>query len=45
MLAFEGHTAETAVYLDGVELKNGADDFFRAFPDRETRFTDSLWSI
>jgi predicted acetyltransferase len=45
MLAFEGHTAQTAVYLDGVELKNGADDFFRAFPHRVTRFTDSLWSI
>ncbi len=45
LLAGEGHTAETAVYIDGVELKNGADDFFRAFPHRQTRFTDSFWSI
>lgn len=45
LLAGEGHTAETAVYIDGVELKNSADDFFRAFPHRATRFTDSFWSI
>ena len=45
LLAGEGHTAETAVYIDGVELKNNADDFFRAFPHRPTRFTDSFWSI
>lgn len=44
LLAGEGHTAETAVYIDGVVLKNNADDFFRAFPHRVTRFTDSLWS-
>lgn len=45
LLAGEGHTSQTAVYIDGVELKNGADDFFRAFPYRATRFTDSSWSI
>lgn len=45
LLAGEGHTAETAIYIDGVELKNNADDFFRAFPHRPTRFTDSFWSI
>lgn len=45
LLAGEGHTAQTAVYIDGVELKNNADDFFRAFPHRATRFTDSFWSI
>jgi predicted acetyltransferase len=45
LLAGEGHTAETAVYIDGVELKNNADDFFRAFPHRATRFIDSFWSI
>ena len=45
LLAGEGHTAETAVYIDGIELKNNADDFFRAFPHRATRFTDSFWSI
>lgn len=45
LLAGEGHTAHTAVYIDGVELKHGADDFFRAFPHRATRFTDSFWSI
>ena len=45
LLAGEGHTAHTAVYIDGVELKNDADNFFRAFPHRATRFTDSFWSI
>lgn len=45
LLAGEGHTAQTAVYIDGVELKNDADDFFRAFPHRATRFVDSFWSI
>lgn len=45
LLAGEGHTAQTSVYIDGVELRNGADDFFRAFPHRATRFTDSCWSI
>ena len=45
LLAGEGHTSQTAVYIDGVELKNNAEDFFRAFPHRPTRFTDSFWSI
>ncbi len=45
LLAGEGHTAQTAVYIDGVELKTDAEDFFRAFPHRATRFTDSFWSI
>lgn len=45
LLAGEGHTTQTAVYIDGVELKNNADDFFRAFPHRATRFTDSFWSV
>ncbi len=44
MLAGEGHTAQTAVYIDGVEIKGNADDFFRAFPHRLTRFADSFWS-
>lgn len=45
LLAGEGHNAETAVYIDGVEMKNSAEDFFRAFPHRATRFVDSFWSI
>ena len=45
LLAGEGHTAQTSVYIDGVELKNNAEDFFRAFPHRATRFIDSFWSI
>ncbi len=45
LLAGEGHTARTAVYIDGVELKTNAEDFFKAFPHRQTRFTDSFWSI
>lgn len=45
LLAGEGHTSQTAVYIDGVTLKNNADDFFRAFPHRATRFTDSFWSV
>lgn len=45
LLAGEGHTAKTAVYIDGVELKNSADDFFCAFPYRPTRFTDCVWSV
>ena len=44
LLASEGHTAETAVYIDGVELKGNTDDSFRAFPHRATRFIDSFWS-
>lgn len=45
LLAGEGHTVQTAAYINGVELKCGADDLFRAFPHRPTRFTDSLWSV
>ena len=45
LLAGEGHTAETAIFLDGGELKGNAEAFFRAFPHRPTRFTDSCWSI
>ncbi len=45
LLAGEGHTAQTAIYIDGVEIKGDADDFFRAFPYRHTRFVDSSWSI
>lgn len=44
LLAGEGLNAETAVFIDGAEFKNNADDFFRAFPHRATLFTDSLWS-
>ena len=45
MLAGEGHNAQTALYIDGVEIKGNADDFFRAFPYRHTRFCDSSWSV
>lgn len=41
----EGHNSQTALFIDGVEIKGDADDFFRAFPYRHTRFTDSSWSI
>ena len=44
MLAGEGHTAQTAAYIDGVEIKGNADAFFRAFPHRQTRFIESHWS-
>ncbi len=45
MLAGEGHNSRSALYIDGVEIKGNADDFFRAFPFRQTRFCDSSWSI
>ena len=45
LLAGEGHNKDSAVFIDGVELKNDAEDFFRAFPHRITRFADSCWSI
>ncbi len=45
MLAGEGHTVQTAKYIDGVEIKGNADDFFKAFPYRHTRFADSNWSV
>lgn len=44
LLSGEGHNAQTAVYIDGVQIKGNADDFFRAFPHRPTRFVDSNWS-
>lgn len=44
LLCGEGHTAETAVYIDGVELKNDAKDFFKAFPHRPTHYADCIWS-
>lgn len=45
MLAGEGHNSQTALYINSVEIKGNADDFFRAFPHRPTRFVDSSWSI
>ncbi len=42
LLAGEGHTAQTAIFINGVELKNDADDFFKAFPRRATRFTEFI---
>lgn len=44
MLAGEGHNAQTAAYINGVNINGNADDFFRAFPHRPTRFFDSFWS-
>ena len=44
MLAGEGHTQNTAIYINGVEIKGDATDFFKAFPHRPTRFADSNWS-
>ncbi len=44
MLSGEGYNARTAVYIDGVEINGDAEDFFRAFPYRQTRFADSIWS-
>ncbi|MBQ3603823.1 MAG: GNAT family N-acetyltransferase [Clostridia bacterium] len=44
MLAGEGHNAQTASFIDGVEINGNADDFFRAFPYRATCFYDSFWS-
>lgn len=45
MLAGEGHDLQSALYIDGVEIKGNADAFFKAFPYRRTRFVDSSWSI
>ena len=44
MLSGEGYTASTAAFIDGVTINGNADDFFRAFPYRVTRFVDSKWS-
>lgn len=45
MLAGEGHNSHSAMFIDGVEINGNADDFFRAFPYRITKFDDSRWSI
>ena len=42
LLAGEGHTAETAAYINGTEIKGDARDFFKTFPLRPTRFTDGF---
>lgn len=42
LLAGEGHTAQTAVFINGVELKNNTDDFFKAFPRRATHFIEFI---
>lgn len=44
MLAGEGHTARTAIFIDGVKIKGDADAFFKAFPHRPTRFFESNFS-
>lgn len=45
LLAGEGHTKETAVFINGAELKTDANDFFKAFPHRPTRFLECIWSV
>lgn len=42
MLAGEGHTALSAAYMHGVKLNGKAEDFFKAFPHRPTRFVDDF---
>lgn len=42
LLAGEGHTSQTAIFIDGVELKNDAEDFFKAFPRRATNFIEYI---
>ena len=44
LLCGEGHTSETAIYIDGVELKTDANSFFKAFPHRPTHYADCIWS-
>lgn len=44
ILAGEGHSAHTASFINGFEIRGNADDFFRAFPHRITCLYDSLWS-
>ncbi len=44
MLAGEGHNGMSAAYINGVTINKNADGFFKAFPHRITRFTDSMWS-
>ena len=41
LLAGEGHTKETAIYINGLKLNSDNNDLFRAFPYRPTRFFDS----
>ena len=45
LLAGEGHTKDTAIFIDGVEICGNTDAFFKAFPKRATRFADSFWSV
>ena len=45
LLSGEGHTAETAVYIEGVKLKTDANSFFKAFPHRPTHYIDCIWSV
>lgn len=45
LLAGEGHSLQSATFIDGVNFKNTADDFFKAFPRRATRFMDCQWFI
>lgn len=42
LLAGEGHTAQTAIFINGVKLKSNAEDFFKAFPLRATHFTEYI---
>ena len=42
LLAGEGHNANSALYMDGVKINGNADNFFKAFPYRQTRFIDSF---
>lgn len=42
ILAGEGLTSQTAIFIDGVTLKNDAPDFFRAFPHRATHFIEYI---
>ncbi len=44
LLAGEGHNRYSAPFINGVTLNKNTDDFFRAFPHRITRFSDSIWS-
>ena len=42
ILAGEGHSMETAKFINGAEIKDTAKDFFRAFPYRPTRFVENF---
>ena len=41
LLAGEGHTRDTAIYINGLQLNSDNNDLFKAFPYRPTRFFDS----